>query len=104
MGSIPAATTNLQGCGENINVGLCSSSDVQDTGYEVHFVGANPTIPANLCASVVERLNFCLQNSYMQVRVLSGAPFTAIIAQLARARDCDFRGYGFKSRWSPHSF
>jgi hypothetical protein len=38
----------LQGCGKNVNVGLSSSSDVQDTGYKVHFVGANPTIPAFL--------------------------------------------------------
>ena len=83
------------------------SSEVDRLRQEFHklsYVGSIPTATTNLGASVVERLNFCLQNSHMQVRVLSGAPFMAIIAQLARARDCDFRGYGFESRWSPHLF
>lgn len=29
-------------------------------------------------------------------------PFTAVIAQLVRAQDCESWGRGFESRWPPH--
>ncbi len=40
----------------------------------------------------------------MQVRVLSGAPFTAIVAQLVRAQDCGSWGREFEPRQSPHKY
>ena len=40
----------------------------------------------------------------MQVRVLSGAPIMAIVAQLVRAQDCGSWGREFEPRQSPHKY
>ena len=74
---------------------------VEDIIVQVH--GGIIVIGNFLRASVVEWLNNCLQNSYMQVRVLSGAPFTAIVAQLVRAQDCGSWGREFEPRQSPQT-
>src|SRR3954469_4707476 len=104
-----SARASRSGSPRRVEVDLSGNAAAAETidGFQRtgrRSVGVRAAFPASRRASAprlyaVARLGLTAPEALVRFRV---PHFTAVIAQLVRAQDCESWGRGFESRWPPH--